>query len=69
MTDAIHAFSVQCLGCGNVATQRRSDTMLREQLKIGEEITHYCAKCKRSWPADRPTRALLARELGVTDWR
>ena len=69
MIDGIHRFNVQCTGCGNLPQQAPSKTVLRDQLKAGAEITHYCVSCDRSWPADNATRALLAGQLGVKDWR
>ncbi len=69
MTDGIHTFAVQCIGCGKLPQQNPSKADLRDQLKTGKEITLHCSNCYRSWPADHGTRGLVARQLGVKDWR
>ena len=69
MIDGLHRFSVQCTTCGTQQQQTSSKMVLRDKLKTGTEITNYCVTCNRSWPADHATRALLARQLGVKDWR
>ncbi len=69
MIDGLHKFTAQCTTCGNQPQQTSSKMVLRDQLKTGTEITNYCVSCDRSWPADHGTRALLARQLGVKDWR
>ena len=69
MIDGIHRFNVQCTTCGTQPQQVSSKMVLRDKLKTGAEITNYCVTCNRSWPADDATRAHLASQLGVTDWR
>ena len=45
MIDGIHRFNVQCVACGNLPQQTSSKMVLRDQLKAGPEITHYCVNC------------------------
>ena len=69
MIDGLHRFNVHCTGCGNLPQQTSYRTVLRDQLKTGTKITHYCVDCDRSWAAGHATRGLLAGQVGVKDWR
>ena len=69
MPDEIHRFAVQCIDCGKLPLQARSMNSLRERLKSGNEIFHYCSNCDRTWSADAATRGLLARQLSVKEWQ